>query len=145
MQVLNMDCRYTGLKCGVGIQAKVDFANGLAPFALRLWHCDDSVATGFLLVHPGRTVTRADAEELIELYVELTAQKLKLAASDVDRLRNDLLALMTASLASNSPKISLCSSDGQCALGGAAGFAGSGGVSGSSDSIAGATSQGGTN
>jgi len=145
IQILDTDCRYTGLKCGVGFPAKGDFANGLTPFALNLWHCYEPPASQFLLVHPGRMVTKADAEALIELYVELTLQKLKLSAGDAEDLRKQLVSLMPASLSSNAPRISLCSSGGVCPSSGSAGSAGTGGASGSGNSSGGSSGQGGTN
>jgi hypothetical protein len=142
-QILAQECRYSGLNCGVDIGAKIDFANGLRAYGPELWHCDGLVAREFRLVYRGRTVTQADAEALIDLYVILSMRKLLLSDSDAARLRKELLTLMPLSLAPDAISISLCDSSGVCPLTGQAGGAVGGGTGGTSAASGGTANQAG--
>jgi hypothetical protein len=126
-QVSVGECRYAGLSCGVDIAAQIQFVNGLRALGPELWGCYGLVAREFRIVYPGRTVTRADGEALIDLYVTLTMRKLLLSDSDAAGLRKQLLELLPASLAADAATISLCDSGGSCpSIAGAGG--GHGGV-----------------
>jgi hypothetical protein len=130
--ILDFECRYTGLKCGVDFAKQIAFANELIFHGLDLWHCDGLTAQEFRLTYRDRAVTRVDAEALVELYVTLTMKKLLLSDSDAAGLRKELLGLMTTSLAADAPSMSLCDSGGVCPANGAAGGAGTGGTGGAS-------------
>ena len=128
-QVIAQECRYAGLNCGVDINDKIDFANGLRAYGPQLWHCSGLVASEFRLIYRGRSVTQADGEALVDAYVTLTMRKLLLSDSDALALRKELLALMSPFVAADAAAISLCDSGGKCPASGGAGGSGAGGAS----------------
>jgi hypothetical protein len=111
---LDHECRYRALVSNLPGNDYPTFANAVAKHGSSLWHCDGAVAHDFFLVPEGRKVTRLDGEALVDLYVYTTQVVLLLSDEDAVPLRQELIALMEASIAEGAPSVSDCNSSGVC-------------------------------
>ena len=92
------DCRVNGFTslyfddC-VGLNERDQFLNRLVFWNLDLWGCTQSAPSSFALVHGPAALTRADAQALIDAYLEPATDLLSLSPSEIETMRAALGSL----------------------------------------------------